>query len=58
MLSDGTVNNSVISQGPSLVMFNAGNGVSNADEKAKMTFLFIKELLDPTFQAQFSIEAG
>lgn len=57
-LADGTVNKSVISQGPSLVMFNAGNGVSNADEKAKMTFLFIKELLDPTFQASFSIAAG
>ena len=56
--ADGTIDNSVISQGPSLVMFNAGNGVSNADEKAKMTFLFIKELLDPTFQAQFSIAAG
>lgn len=53
-----TVNNSVISQGPSLVMFHAGNGVSNADEKAKMTFLFIKELLDPTFQAEFSMAAG
>lgn len=52
------VNNSVISQGPSLVMFKAGHGVSNADEKAKMTFLFMKELLEPTFQAQFSIAAG
>lgn len=57
-LPDGKVNSSVISQGPSLVMLKAGNGVSNADEKAKMTFLFIKELLDPTFQASFSIAAG
>lgn len=56
--SDGSIDNSVISQGPSLVMLNAGHGVSNADEKAKMTFLFIKELLDPTFQAEFSIAAG
>lgn len=56
--ADGTIDNSVISQGPSLVMFNAGHGVTNADEKAKMTFLFIKELLDPTFQAAFSIQAG
>ena len=56
--SDGTIDKSCISQGPSLVMLKAGNKVSNADEKAKMTFLFIKELLDPTFQAQFSIAAG
>ncbi|MDE6442272.1 MAG: extracellular solute-binding protein [Clostridia bacterium] len=56
--ADGTVNSSVISQGPSLVMFNAGHGVSNADEKAKMTFLFIKELLDPVFQASFSKISG
>ncbi|MDE6442069.1 MAG: extracellular solute-binding protein [Clostridia bacterium] len=55
---DGTVVKSVISQGPSLVMFNAGHGVSNAEEKAKMTFLFIKELLDPTFQMSFSMESG
>lgn len=55
---DGSIDNSCISQGPSLVMLKAGNKVSNADEKAKMTFLFIKELLDPTFQAEFSIAAG
>lgn len=55
---DGTIDRSAISQGPSLVMLKAGNGVTNADEKAKMTFLFIKELLDPNFQASFSIAAG
>ncbi|MDE7295858.1 MAG: extracellular solute-binding protein, partial [Clostridia bacterium] len=57
-MKDGKINNSAISQGPSLVMLKAGYDVSNADEKAKMTFLFVKELLDPTFQAQFSIKAG
>lgn len=55
---NSVVNASVISQGPSLCMLKAGRGVSNADEKAKMTFLFVKELLDPTFQAEFSITAG
>ena len=57
--ADGTtVNSAAISQGPSLVMFEAGNGVENVDEKKKMTFLFIKELLDPTFQASFAIDSG
>lgn len=49
---------SVISQGPSLCMFKAGSGVANADEKANMTFLFIKELLDVNFQADISSESG
>lgn len=57
--ADGTtVNNAAISQGPSLVMFEAGNGVENIDEKKTMTFLFIKELLHPTFQASFAIASG
>ena len=55
--SDGSVNNAVISQGPSLVMLK-NDRCSNPDEKAKMTFLFVKELLDPTFQAEFSITSG
>ena len=55
--TDGSVNSAVISQGPSLVAFNCDKA-SNPDEKAKMTFLFVKELLDPTFQATFSIQAG
>ncbi len=55
---NGEINNSVISQGPSLVMFTGGNGVTNASEKEMMTFMFIKELLDPTFQAAFSIGSG
>ncbi len=56
--ADGTVNNAVISQGPSLVMLTGGNKVSNASEKEMMTFMFIKELLDVTFQTSFSIESG
>lgn len=56
--ADGTIKRSAISQGPSLVMFEAGNGVENIDEKKQMTFLFMKELLDPTFQASFAIESG
>ena len=55
---DGSVNYSVISQGPSLVMFEAGYKVENIDEKKLMTWLFVKELLDPTFQAAFSIASG
>lgn len=46
-----------ISQGPSLVMFKSERS-ENQEEKAKMTFLFVKELLDPVFQATFSIESG
>ena len=47
---DGTIANQVISQGPSLVMFRSDKA-KNADEKAMMTFLFMKELYDPTIQA-------
>ena len=56
--ADGTVNYSTIAQGPSLVMLSDGYNVSNSEEKQLMTWLFIKELLDPTFQAAFSIAAG
>lgn len=56
--ADGNINASAISQGPSLVMFEAGNGVSNVEEKKIMTFLFVKELLDPTFQAAFGAASG
>lgn len=55
---DGTVDYSCISQGPSLVMLTGGNGVSNASEKEVMTWMFVKELLDATFQASFSIQSG
>ena len=56
--ADGSVNYAAISQGPSLVMFEAGNGVENIDEKKIMTFMFVKELMDPTFQASFAIASG
>ncbi len=56
--ADGTIDRSVISQGPSFVMLTGGNKVTNATEKEKMTFLFMKELLEPTFQAAFSSESG
>lgn len=55
---DGKINDAVISQGPSLVMLTGGHEVTNAEEKEKMTFLFIKELLDPTFQAAFAMASG
>ena len=54
---EGVNGKAVISQGPSLVMFK-NDRCSNPDEKKLMTFLFVKELLDPTFQAAFSIQAG
>ena len=58
--ADDTVNYSVISQGPSLVMLESEQVSSPevTEEKKLMTFLFIKELLDPMFQAAFSIESG
>jgi multiple sugar transport system substrate-binding protein len=48
-----TVNSSVISQGPSLVMFDNGN-----DEKALLTWEFMQMLLEPKFQATFSMASG
>ena len=50
--------NQCISQGPSLVMLTGAKGVKNPEEKQMMTWLFVKELLDPTFQAAFSIASG
>ena len=50
---NGKVNNSVISQGPSLVMLDQGNA-----DKHAMTWKFMKEILDPAFQAKFSIASG
>lgn len=44
------VNRACISQGPSLVMLSGGNRVSNVKEKELMTWLFMKELLDPELQ--------
>lgn len=51
--ADNTINNSVISQGPSLVMFDNGS-----DEKATMTWEFMQMLLEPKFQASFSMQSG
>ncbi|MDE5566728.1 MAG: extracellular solute-binding protein [Anaeroplasmataceae bacterium] len=44
------INRAVICQGPSLCMLSQGD-----EEKDLMTWLFMKELLDPTFQAAFSM---
>lgn len=55
---DGSVDYSTLLQGPSLVMFNSGHNVPNADEKQLYTWLFMKELLDPDFQAEFAISSG
>ena len=57
VLADGSVSKKVISQGPSLVMLYCDKA-KDQNEKATMTFMFLKELLDPTFQATFSIQSG
>ena len=51
--SSGEGKMKVISQGPSLVMFDNGN-----QEKIRMTWLFMKELLEPAYQATFSMNSG
>lgn len=53
---NGKVNNSAISQGPNLVMFTTE--AANASEKELMTWLFVKELMQPAFQAAFSMSSG
>ncbi len=50
--------NGVISQGPSLVMFDQDGDVDNMSEKEIMTFEFMKELLEPDFQSEFSQDSG
>lgn len=55
-LFDGTLVYKAISQGPSLCMFY--EDVENADEKALMTWEFVKILLEPEFLAAFSIASG
>lgn len=52
------VNYSAISQGPSFCMFRGGHGVSNPDEKEKMTWLFMKKMLSPKWQVRFSQANG
>ena len=53
---EGETNFSNISQGPNLVMFDTAN--ENTDERQKMTWEFVKCLLEPKFQAQFSMKSG
>ncbi len=52
-LADGKVSRKVISQGPSLCMLTQGN-----KEKDDMAWQFVKMLMDPTFQASFSMTSG
>ena len=54
--SDDSIDISNISQGPNLVMFKTAN--KNDEERQKMTWEFIKCLLEPKFQAQFSMKSG
>lgn len=54
--SDGTINKSVISQGPSLVMLHSSS--DNADEKEVMTWEFVKMLETPEFQCSFAMASG
>ena len=56
-LDSGVTNYSCISQGPSLVMFN-NDSYSNSSEREMMTFLFMKELLDPVTQAIYAMASG
>lgn len=56
--SDGfVISDYCISQGPSLVMLRSDKA-KNADEKAKMTFLFMKELFEADIQADLCILQG
>ena len=50
---EGHITNKAIAQGPSFVMFRGGHGVTNADEKEKMTWLFMKMMLEPKWQVKF-----
>ncbi|MCH5156561.1 MAG: extracellular solute-binding protein [Clostridiales bacterium] len=54
---DGSYDFSCISQGPSLVMFD-NDSYDNASERELMTFLFVKELLDPVTQAIYTMASG
>ena len=55
-LSNGKINRSVISQGPSLVMLETS--ANNADEKKLMTWEFVKCLETPEFQCSFAMASG
>ena len=57
-LVDGKIVSDIaISQGPSLVMLRSDKA-KDPDLKAKMTFLFMKELYDPQIQSAISQEQG
>lgn len=47
-------NNHVIALGPSVIMFS-NDSEPNAAEREMMTFLFVKELLAPEYQAQITL---
>ena len=51
-LVNGQVVRKQISQGPSFYMFN------NGEERTKMAWLFVKEVLAPEFQGTYSMAAG
>ena len=55
-LDNGTIDRSVISQGPSLVMLETT--ADNAEQKKLMTWEFVKMLEDPVFQCKFAMESG
>jgi len=53
---DPVINNSAISQGPSLVMFQTS--AENSAEKQILTWEFVKILLDPEYQCKFAGTSG
>lgn len=56
--SGDNINRAAISQGPSLCILSGGHNVENVDEKVKMTWLFVKELMDVAFQAEYAQQTG
>ena len=54
--SDGSINNSALSQGPSLVMFESNQ--PNAGERALMTWQYVKMLLEAENQANIAGLSG
>lgn len=53
VVEGSSTNPSIISQGPSLVMFDQGS-----EARQKMTWEFAKYLLDPVFQCSLSMQTG
>ena len=56
LMDNGTIDRSVISQGPSLVMLETS--ADNAEQKKLMTWEFVKMLEDKDFQCKFAMESG